>query len=140
MNTLFLALMLAAGPVEIWTGSELKTSAQALTAEAESQTTAGKTLGAASVWRRARSGNAELHKTKTDLFVIEEGSATLQYGGTIVGAHTTQPNEIRGTAIQGGESRKVAAGDVVRIPANTPHRFVLEKGQSVAYFALKLAR
>jgi mannose-6-phosphate isomerase-like protein (cupin superfamily) len=140
MTTLFLALMLAAGPVEFWTGSELRTSAQALTAEAEAQPMAGKTFGAASVWRRAKSGNAELHKTKVDLLVIEEGSATLQYGGAIVGAHATQPNEIRGTAIQGGESRKVVAGDIVRIPANTPHRFVLEKGQSVAYFALKLAR
>jgi mannose-6-phosphate isomerase-like protein (cupin superfamily) len=140
MILLFAAAILAAGPVEIWTGGELKSASDGLNAEAQSKAIAGKTIGAASVWRRSRSGEAELHKTKTDLIVIEEGSATLVYGGTIRGAHATQANEIRGTGIDGGESRKLGPGDVIRIPANTPHQFVLDKGQSIAYFALKLAR
>jgi mannose-6-phosphate isomerase-like protein (cupin superfamily) len=140
MTILLLAAILAAGPVEIWTGSDLKTSAQALAGESEAKAIAGRTLGAASLWRRAKSGEAELHKTKTDLLVIEEGAATLVFGGSIRGAHATQPNEIRGTAIDGGESRKLGPGDIVRIPPNTPHRFILEKGQSIAYFALKLPR
>jgi len=138
MTILLLAAMMAAGPVEIWTSPELKNSAHAL--EGEAQAIAGKTLGAASLWRRSKSGEAELHKTKTDLLVIEEGSATLVFGGAIKGARTTQPNEIRGSAIEGGESKKLGPGDIIRIPPNTPHQFVLEKGQSVAYFALKLAR
>ena len=140
MILLFAAAILAAGPVEIWAGGELRSAATGLNAEAQSKAIAGKTLGAASVWRRSRSGEAELHKTKTDLIVIEDGSATLVYGGTIRGAHATQANEIRGTGIDGGESRKLGPGDVIRIPANTPHQFVLDKGQSIAYFALKLAR
>jgi mannose-6-phosphate isomerase-like protein (cupin superfamily) len=140
MILLFAAAILAAGPVEIWSGGDLKSASSGLAAEAQSKAIAGKTIGAASVWRRSRSGEAELHKTKTDLIVIEEGSATLVYGGTIRGAHATQANEIRGTAIEGGESRKLGPGDVIRIPANTPHQFVLDKGQSVGYFALKLAR
>jgi mannose-6-phosphate isomerase-like protein (cupin superfamily) len=140
MTILILAAVLAAGPVEIWSGGELKSAAGSLAAEADAKAIAGKTLGAASLWRRSSSGEAELHKTKTDLMVVEEGSATLVYGGTIRGAHTTQPNEIRGASIEGGESRKLVPGDIVRIPPNTPHRFVLEKGQSISYFALKLAR
>jgi len=140
MTILILAAILAAGPVDIWTGAELKSGSGALTAEAQTKGLAGKTFGAASLWRRAKSGQAELHKTKTDLIVIEEGSATLVFGGVIPDAHATQANEIRGSSIRGGESRKLAPGDVVRIPANTPHQFVLDQGQSVAYFALKLAR
>jgi mannose-6-phosphate isomerase-like protein (cupin superfamily) len=140
MITLLLLAMLAAGPVEIWNGSELKSSAGSLSAQSEAKGIAGKTFGAASLWRRAKSGEAELHKTRTDLLVIEEGSATLVYGGTIRGAHTTQVNEVRGTSIEGGQSRKLVPGDIVRIPLNTPHQFVLDKGQSVAYFALKLLR
>jgi mannose-6-phosphate isomerase-like protein (cupin superfamily) len=140
MILLFAAAILGAGPVEIWSGGELKSASSGLTTEAQSKAIAGKTIGAASVWRRSRSGEAELHKTKTDLIVIQEGSATLVYGGTIRGAHGTQANEVRGTGIDGGESRKLGPGDVIRIPANTPHQFVLDKGQSVAYFALKLAR
>jgi mannose-6-phosphate isomerase-like protein (cupin superfamily) len=140
MTILLLAAILAAGPVEFWTSSELKTSSRALSGESDAKAIAGKTLGAASLWRRAKSGEAELHKTKTDLLVIEEGTATLVFGGSIRGAHATQPNEIRGAAIEGGESRKLGPGDIVRIPPNTPHQFVLEKGQSIAYFALKLSR
>ncbi len=140
MTLLFAVAILAAGPVEIWPGGELKSASAGLGAEAQVKAIAGKTIGAASVWRRSRSGEAELHKTKTDLIVIEDGSATLVYGGAIRGAHATQANEIRGTGIDGGETRKLGPGDVIRIPANTPHQFVLEKGQSVAYFALKLVR
>jgi mannose-6-phosphate isomerase-like protein (cupin superfamily) len=81
-----------------------------------------------------------LHKTKTDVIVIEQGSATLVFGGTIPDARTTQANELRGKSIQHGESRKLTPGDIVRIPAGTPHQFILKKGEAVAYFAMKLAR
>ncbi|HVW84036.1 MAG TPA: hypothetical protein VHB50_05130 [Bryobacteraceae bacterium] len=141
MGLLFLFSIIAAGPVGIWTSRDLKASSGKLAAEARAKGIAGQTLGtAASLWRRDRSGQAELHRTKTDLLVIEDGAATLVFGGSIPDAHATAPNEIRGSSIRGGESRKVAPGDVIRIPAGTPHQFVLEKGQSIAYFAMKLAR
>ncbi|MDP9171783.1 MAG: hypothetical protein M3N54_14295, partial [Acidobacteriota bacterium] len=111
----------AASPVQIWTPGELKTSASQLATHPDAATIAGKTLGSygthsISLWRRAKSGEAELHKTKTDLIVIEDGSATLLVGGTIPDAHTTLPNEVRGSAIRGGESKKVSPGDIIRIP------------------------
>ena len=140
MNLLLFAFILAAGPVEIWTAGELRQAAGALAPEAQAKTMAGKTFGAASLWRRSKSGEAELHKTKTDLMVIQEGSATLVFGGAISDARTTQPGEIRGSSIKGGESRKLAPGDIIRIPSNTPHQFILEKGESISYFALKLTR
>jgi mannose-6-phosphate isomerase-like protein (cupin superfamily) len=146
LATLLLAISLqAAGAVEIWSGADLKSSAAKLSTEAEAKSIAGKTLGAygnhsASLWRRAKSGEAELHKTKVDLIVIEQGSATLVYGGTIPDARTTAPNELRGKSILHGESRKLGPGDIVRIPAGTAHQFILEKGEEVAYFALKIVR
>jgi len=135
----------AADSVRIWTGADLKSASATLAPEAQAKSIAGKTLGAwvnqsASLWRRTKTGEAEMHKTKTDLIVIEQGSATLVFGGTIPDAHATQANEVRGKSIQHGESRKLAPGDIVRIPAGTPHQFVLEKGEEVAYFAMKLAR
>jgi mannose-6-phosphate isomerase-like protein (cupin superfamily) len=126
--------------VEFWSGSELKSSAERLEQEAGTKGIVGTTSGAASIWRRARSGEAELHKTKTDLLVIQQGSATLIFGGTIPDARTSAPNEIRGKSIRNGESRKLIPGDIILIPAGTPHQFILEKGQQVAYFALKLTR
>jgi mannose-6-phosphate isomerase-like protein (cupin superfamily) len=137
--------LFAAGPIQIWTPADLKTSAAQLAAGPDAANIALKTLGSygshsISLVRRARSGEAELHKTKADLMVIEEGSATLLVGGSIPDGHVTLPNEIRGKTIQGGELRKVSPGDIIRIPAGTPHQFLLEPGRTVAYFAVKLAR
>ena len=142
---LSLHLTAAAAQVEVWTAADLKSTSGKLAPEAETQRMAGKTLGAwgshnASLWRRAKSGEAELHRTKTDLIVVQEGSATLVTGGAIPDAHPTTTGEIRGSSITGGDSRKIGPGDIIRIPPNTPHRFVLEKGQSISYFALKLVR
>jgi mannose-6-phosphate isomerase-like protein (cupin superfamily) len=142
----FTALLLTAATlqsaqgVEFWSDADVKSSAGRLEQDAAAKGIAGKTLGAASIWRRATSGEAELHKTKTDLLVIEQGSATLVFGGTIPDARVSAPNELRGKSIRNGESRKLAPGDIIRIPAGTPHQFILEKGQQVAYFALKLTR
>jgi mannose-6-phosphate isomerase-like protein (cupin superfamily) len=135
--------LFAADPTEVWTSADLKASAERLAPEAQTKSIAGKTLGTwgnhnASLWRRAQSGEAELHKTKTDLLVIEDGSATLVTGGSIPDAHPTALNEVRGSSIRGGISRKIGPGDIIRIPPGTPHRFILDKGQSVSYFALKL--
>jgi mannose-6-phosphate isomerase-like protein (cupin superfamily) len=135
----------AATGVEIWTSSDLRNASGQMAPESEAKSIAGKTLGSygnhsASLWRRAKSGQAELHKTRTDLLIVEQGSATLVFGGTIPDPRTTAPNEIRGTSIRGGESKKIEPGDIIRIPPGTPHQFVLDKGQSVAYFALKISR
>ena len=138
--TLLCLSTLQGAGVEFWSGSAVKSSAERLEQEAGAKGMAGSTSGAASIWRRAKSGEAELHKTKTDLLVIQDGSATLIFGGTIPDARTSAPNEIRGKTIRNGESRKLVPGDIVRIPAGTPHQFILEKGQQVAYFALKLTR
>jgi mannose-6-phosphate isomerase-like protein (cupin superfamily) len=149
--TVLIAVFLAAGAiqgaenVQTWTTSELKNSSGQLAAEAEAKSITGKTLGtygnhSASLWRRAKSGQAELHRTKTDLLIVQQGSATLVFGGTIQAPRATAPNEVRGTSIRGGESKKIEAGDIIRIPAGTPHQFLLEKGQSIAYFALKISR
>jgi hypothetical protein len=134
----------AADKVDVWTGADLKSSTAGLASEAEAKSIAGKTLGAwgnhsASLWRRAKSGEAELHKTKVDLIVVEDGAATLITGGAIPDAHATTVNEVRGSSIRGGVARKIGPGDIIRIPPGTPHQFVLDKGQSISYFALKLA-
>lgn len=136
--------LMAAEPVEVWSNAELKASGERLAAEAQAKSIAGNTLGSwgnnsASLWRRAKSGEAELHKTKVDLIVVEDGAATLVTGGAIPDARTTAANEVRGSSIRGGVSRKVGPGDIIRIPSGTPHQFVLDKGQSISYFALKLA-
>jgi len=73
--------------------------------------------------RREGPGMAEVHTLDTDIIYVLDGSATFVTGGSVVDAKTTAPNEIRGTAIQGGESRRLAKGDVIVIPNGVPHWF-----------------
>src|SRR3954451_9022529 len=63
--------------------------------------------------RREGPGMAEIHTRDTDIAYVLQGSATLVTGGTALGVKSTGPEELRGTAIQGGEIRQLAVGDVV---------------------------
>jgi mannose-6-phosphate isomerase-like protein (cupin superfamily) len=48
---------------------------------------------------RSRDGAVEQHENFADLFVVLDGRATLVTGGTISGAETIGPGEIRGVSI-----------------------------------------
>ena len=44
----------------------------------------------------------------------------------------------RNGTIQGGIRQKVAAGDLIRIPAKTPHQFFLDGAKEFTYIVLKV--
>ena len=90
------------------------------------------------VSHREKSGNVEVHLTKTDVMVIQSGTATLVYGGEGVGMHPTAPNELQGTSIKGGQQRRVEPGDVIHIPTAVPHQFLLAPGETITYLVVKV--
>jgi hypothetical protein len=81
---------------------------------------------------RTKLMNAEIHMEWTDVIYVEKGAATLVTGGKLADDVTpkTFPDgkpflETKmGTSIIGGESRRISVGDVVVIPAGTPHWFI----------------
>ncbi|HEX6813599.1 MAG TPA: heme-binding protein [Planctomycetota bacterium] len=73
--------------------------------------------------RRDAPGLAEVHTDETDVIYVLAGKATFVTGGTVVAPKATAPHEVRGTGIDGGESRQLVPGDVVVVPAGTPHWF-----------------
>lgn len=87
---------------------------------------------------RDATGSSELHAHEADLFVIESGEGTLLSGGKLVGSHAEKPGELRGTSIEGGERHAFGPGDVIHIPAGTPHQMLLDKGKPVTYFVVKV--
>lgn len=87
--------------------------------------------------RRESPGKAEIHTLDTDIFHVLEGQATLVTGGTVPDRQISEPNEYRGSVIEGGQSRTLQPGDVVVIPAGTPHWFKAVKGP-VLYMAVKV--
>jgi glc operon protein GlcG len=68
-------------------------------------------------------GLAEVHTKDTDIIYVLEGTATLVTGGTVVDGKQTEANEIRGSSIMSGETKRLAKGDVVVVPNGTPHWF-----------------
>src|SRR4029077_12795226 len=77
----------------------------------------------ASASRHDKPGAAEIHTIDTDIDYVLEGTATYVTGGTIVDSKTVAPNEIRGTAITGGETYRLSKGDVIIVPNGVPHWF-----------------
>lgn len=73
--------------------------------------------------RRDAPGQVEIHQKDTDIIYVLSGTATLVTGGTIVGGKTIAPEEIRGSDVQGGQSREIKKGDVIVVPYGTPHWF-----------------
>jgi len=130
------------GP-SIWTAGELKGVEKTLAQKLNAQKSASQALADAGthtiqVSYREASGEAEVHEQVSDVFVVQAGEATLTLGGTMVSGKTTAPGEIRGTSIEGGQSRDLGPGDVVNIPPGVPHRLVLKAGKAFTYLVVKV--
>jgi mannose-6-phosphate isomerase-like protein (cupin superfamily) len=88
----------------------------------------GHNLGVAMVQRTSADQNALVHDKIDEIYYILEGRGTLVTGGALIngkqssGSTTIGPGW-SGTSIEGGQSRAVAAADIVIIPAGTPHMF-----------------
>jgi len=87
--------------------------------------------------RREQAGQVEVHARDTDVIHVIDGSATFVTGGTVVDGKQTAPDELRGARIAGGETRRLAKGDVVIVPAGTPHWFQTVDGP-LTYYVVKV--
>jgi mannose-6-phosphate isomerase-like protein (cupin superfamily) len=87
---------------------------------------------------RDADGPPEWHETQADVFFVQSGSATLVVGGELINGETVGPHEKRNGSIAGGVRRKIAAGDIVRIPPRVPHQLLLEGSGAFDYFVVKI--
>ena len=87
--------------------------------------------------RREKPGLAEIHALDTDIIYVMEGTATLVTGGTAVDAKEIEPNEIRGSRIDGGDTRHLSKGDVIIVPNGSPHWFKEVNG-AFLYYTIKV--
>jgi hypothetical protein len=71
--------------------------------------------------RRTTAQGAIAHPDGTEVHHIVDGSGTLVTGGTIVRSTAAGGRGSAAATIDGGVSRHVAKGDVILIPAGTPH-------------------
>ena len=83
--------------------------------------------------RRDKPGLAEIHTLDTDIIYVMEGAATFVTGRTAVETKEIAPNEIRGSRIEGGDTRQLVKGDVIIVPTGVPHWFK-EVGGMLLYY------
>ena len=89
--------------------------------------------------KRTVSGQVEVHEKETDIFHVMEGEATLVTGGKMIGGKQTKPEQWIGTSIEGGVTYHLSKGDVVTIPAGTPHWFK-DVPKLITYYVVKVIK
>ena len=87
---------------------------------------------------RAVQRGAEMHDKTNHIFIIVEGEAVFVTGGTLVSPRETAPGQQRAPSVQGGEVHRLTKGDVITVPAKTPHWFKEVPTQTIAYYAVNL--
>lgn len=75
--------------------------------------------------------NASVHEREAELFYVVDGAGTIVTGGKLRDERRTNPENLSGSAIDGGNSRRIAKGDFVMVPEQTPHWFTQVEGALV---------
>ena len=88
---------------------------------------------------RDKAGQVEVHDKETDVIHVIDGSATFVTGGKMTGGKDTTPGQHLGTGIDGGETHHLVKGDVVVVPAGTPHWFKEVPG-TISYYVVKVLK
>ena len=87
---------------------------------------------------RRGAGEVEVHEKTNHIFIITEGEATFVTGGTLVNARQTAPGQTRAANVEGGTTYHLSKGDVITVPAKTPHWFKEVPTQTIAYYAINI--
>ena len=144
---LFFAMipLFAAEPVDfvVWKAADLKSYEKTLHAKVDADHTANQQLPdyeghSVFVVHREGTGPAEAHVTIGHIIYIISGEADLVVGGTMVNQKTLAQEQIRGTSVEGGKTKKVAGGDVVHIQPKAPHWFKLPLSGQITYLMMNL--
>ena len=75
----------------------------------------------------------EIHDDIEDVVFIQSGEATLIVGGEMINRRGDG-----GDRIEGGVRYPVAAGDIIHIPAATPHGYLVPEGGHVTYVLVRV--
>lgn len=125
------AMGAAAESPAVYLQKDVKAKIASLIPLAETKGSSGATLADYGSYKlelsvRTASGGAEVHAHWDDVMMVEQGSATLITGGSVVHPKTSADGETHGSRIERGESRTLVAGDMVTVRAGTPHQLILK--------------
>jgi mannose-6-phosphate isomerase-like protein (cupin superfamily) len=128
---------------QVFSGKDVSSHMATLVQAANTSGSSGATLGdyhshAIKLSVRTATGGAEVHAHFDDIFFVTQGSATLVTGGTVIDPKAGKNGETKGRGIKDGKSQTIVKGDIVHIPAGTPHQLILAPGSAYASIVIKV--
>jgi mannose-6-phosphate isomerase-like protein (cupin superfamily) len=87
---------------------------------------------------RRGTGQVEYHDKTSHIFIIVEGECTLLAGGTMIDPKRTAPDQMRSADVEGATTYHLSKGDVLTVPAKTPHWFKEIPTTTLAYYAINI--
>jgi mannose-6-phosphate isomerase-like protein (cupin superfamily) len=128
----------------LWTAQDIKNVEKSLAQKVNSETKAAddhlmteKTHNVL-FFHRVGPGVPEIHEKLADFMVIQNGEGAVMVGGKLIDGKPSAPDEIRGKSLEGATKYKLRAGDVLYIPANTPHLTLVEPGKELDVMVIKV--
>jgi mannose-6-phosphate isomerase-like protein (cupin superfamily) len=79
---------------------------------------------------------AALHEKDAELMIVLEGTGNIVTGGKLVDEKRTNANNLSGSSISGGNSQTVVKGDMLIVPASTPHQVIPASGQPIVLMTM----
>jgi mannose-6-phosphate isomerase-like protein (cupin superfamily) len=79
---------------------------------------------------------AALHEKDAELMVVLQGAGNIVTGGKLVNEKRSNKNNLGGTSIEGGHSQAVVVGDMIIVPANTPHQVIPSGGAPIVLMTM----
>jgi mannose-6-phosphate isomerase-like protein (cupin superfamily) len=79
---------------------------------------------------------AAVHTEDAELMVVLQGTGNIITGGTLVDGKQVNAYNLSGPSISGGQDHNVVKGDMVLIPANTPHQVVPAGGAPIVLMTM----
>ena len=131
------------GKSEVFTSQQIRAQLATLATKAKDAGTGGLTLadyGSHKVQLSVRttSGAAEVHAHYDDVMIVEQGSATIITGGTVLNPKTGEDGETKGTGIEGGTSHTISQGDIVTVHAGVAHQILIASGTTYGALVIKV--
>jgi mannose-6-phosphate isomerase-like protein (cupin superfamily) len=131
------------GKSEIFSAQQVREELATLAAQAAAAGSSGVTLAdygshKLQISVRTTSGGAEIHAHWDDVMIVQQGSATLITGGSIVAPKTNPDGETKGGSIQGGKSQTISPGDIITVNAGVPHQILVPPGVTYSALVIKV--
>ena len=85
---------------------------------------------------RPATAPAALHEKDAELMVVLSGTGSIVTGGTLVDGKRSNSANLSGSSISGGNAQSVKHGDMLIVPANTPHQVIPGGGAPIVLMTM----